>query len=297
LIGKCNSRHPKKFDWTELRRELKLENRYGTCTVNLNKLVNMDLVQIRWQQIRSAEALQLVESENIALKKEIAFLRDKSALLAHEASQSELKRKQALLTSDERISINAAEVGGVKSVINDIRSDLSKLKLQWVDQLSWLSSQSNLLRESCRSFESHLSLEQKEVEKLDREKKIISKELDSTKQTALLGKRSLHEKIAQLEEKIAKSDADLRVSEECNLALLTQLEEGKALVEVHVREKLVVEYEKEELRRTMDVMQRRMDQLIADNSIVVADLNNSAHLLRMNYEKVLSFSNERTIYL
>jgi len=81
------------------------------------------------------------------------------------------------------------------------------------------------------------------------------------------------------------------------LALLTQLEEGKALVEVHVREKLVVEYEKEELRRTMDVMQRRMDQLIADNSIVVADLNNSAHLLRMNYEKVLSFSNERTIYL
>jgi hypothetical protein len=249
----------------------------------------MDLVQIRWQQIRSAEALQLVESENISLKKAVSSLRDKSALLAHEASQADLKRKQALLIADKdrRVSINVTGMEYVMRLLNDLRSDMNQLKQQWIEQQSWFSSQSNLLRESCRSFQSHLSVAQKEVEKVEMEKKSIISESDVTRQAALLATLSLHEKIATLEGRITRSDGDLRDAKGRNAVLLTEYEKSEALVEVHVRGKMVVEHEKEELRRAMDIMQRRIDQLTADNSIAVADLNDKTHLLRMNYEKVL----------
>lgn len=251
----------------------------------------MDLVQIRWQQIRSVEALQLVESENISLKKAVASLKDKSALLAHEASQADLKRKQALLIADKdrRVSINVTGIEGVKRLLNELRSDMNQLKLQVVEQLSWLSSQSNLLLESCRSFQSHLSVAQNEVEKVKVDKDSIMSELEFTKQESLLATVCLHEKIATLEERIARSDCDLRDAKERNAILLNDLQESKSLVEVHIREKLVVEHEKDELRRAMDIMQRMIDQVTADNSIAVADLNHTTHLLRINYEKVLLF--------
>ena len=253
----------------------------------------MDLVQIRWQQIRSAEAIQLVESENISLKKLVASLSDKIALLAHEASQADLERKQAALLiadKDRRDSINLTGIEGVNFLLSNLRSDMTQLKLQWVEQLSWLSSQSNLLRESCRSFQSHLSVAQKEVEKVEIEKDSIMSELEFTKQAALLATVSVHEKIATLEERITRSDGDLRDAKGRNTILLTELEEKEAQAEVHVHEKLVIEHEKEELRRAMDIMQRRMDQLTTDNNIAVADLNDRTHLLRMNYEKVIRFS-------
>jgi len=249
----------------------------------------MDLVQIRWQQIRSAEALQIVESENISLKKAVSSLRDKSALLAHEASQADLKRKQAFLIADKdrRVSINVTGMECVRRLLSDLRSDMTQLKQQWIEQQSWFSSQSNLLRESCRSFQSHLSVAQKEVEKVEMEKKSIISESEFTRQAALLATLSLHEKIAMLEGSITRSDGDLRDVKGRNAILLTEFEKSEALVEVHVRGKMVVEHQKEELRRAMDIMQRRIDQLTADNSIAVADLNDRTHLLRMNYEKVL----------
>ena len=115
-------------------------------------------------------------------------------------------------------------------------------------------------------------------------------ELEFTKQAALLATVSVHEKIATLEERITRSDGDLRDAKGRNTILLTELEEKEAQAEVHVHEKLVIEHEKEELRRAMDIMQRRMDQLTTDNNIAVADLNDRTHLLRMNYEKVIRFS-------
>ena len=103
----------------------------------------LDFVQIRWQQIRLTESAQLIESENIALKKELKELREKAAATPVVVADPNAGAAQSIVKKS---------CANMTNILMRLQSELVKLKLTSVQEIAGLVNQKSLLEKAFDKF-------------------------------------------------------------------------------------------------------------------------------------------------
>jgi hypothetical protein len=147
----------------------------------VQELMALDFVQIRWQQIRMAEASQVLESENVALKKEVQELRNRKV------------EPVVVAAPPVKVGVSSNEVHKycvkLKSVAMCTQSDLLKLKLMFAQEMGVVMNQKMLLEKSFENMVSLLEIKEAQYEGVAYERDQLKEELSIAKE-ALDAERS-----------------------------------------------------------------------------------------------------------
>lgn len=136
--------------------------------------MSIDFVQLRWQQIRQTEALQLVESENLALKKEIQELKSVKPVAAVVLVDPNAGADKKLI---QKFAVN------MKNILLRTQSELLKLKLTSVQEINHLMNHKNLLSEAFDNLHSAYRIKEAEFEALEINRDQLQEKLDHANQS------------------------------------------------------------------------------------------------------------------
>lgn len=139
-------------------------------------MANLDLVQLRWQQIRSVEAHQLILKENIELKNEITKLKERLA----DSSGVKMDLVKKIQTNWQMYSLKA-------------KNDLMKLKAQWTEDLNSQTKKLELLTASNQKFVKLLKEKNQEIKNSKTEMKKLQNRIEDL-ESEITDRGSIHKK-------------------------------------------------------------------------------------------------------
>lgn len=187
----------------------------------------MDLVQLRWQQIRSLESQQATETENLSLRRSVVELKQKNETIT--------KVHQKLLSQLNKV---------FGDFVRKSRNEIAEIKTLHTNELNTLRISFQLLASSTNKFKSINSGNKEakaEIASLNEEISRLRKELDES------GKSKVSE-VEKLKQKLIKVKDDLEQSNHNRSLLITDYSMLKEKFETIESEKLLLN-SKLEVRR------------------------------------------------
>ena len=173
----------------------------------------LDFVQIRWQQIRLTEAAQLIESENIALKKELKELREKAAATPVVVADPNAGAAQSIVKKS---------CANMTNILMRLQSELVKLKLTSVQEIAGLVNQKSLLEKAFDKFGLKYRIKEAEYEALEFARDQLQERLDEANQEIEKGKSGHSQELDKVRLKYKQTRAELKESQQGNERLTEQ---------------------------------------------------------------------------
>jgi chromosome segregation ATPase len=165
-------------------------------------MATLDLVQVRWQQVRLLEASQVIEGENIALKKEI---KDLKAKLANAAAPVVLPNPNA---EEEKLRLNRG-CANMRNILIRFQSELVKLKLSSVQEINWLLAQKQLLSNAFNRYTALYSTKSAEFDAMVRQRDQLQSQLSELQQEMKNGASNMSQEHDKLKAKYKGTRSDL----------------------------------------------------------------------------------------
>lgn len=174
----------------------------------------LDLVQIRWQQIRLVESSQVLETENIALKKEIEELK----------SVKPISPPAPIVVVQAPSPVTAVDIGinrdlvmkqchHMTNLLMRTQSELMKLKLFAAKEIAGLMQQKILLSKAFDNLQDANRIKDAEFEALEYSRDQLQIRLDEANQSLEDGKNNSSVEIAKYKLKAKETRAELKDSE------------------------------------------------------------------------------------
>lgn len=162
--------------------------------------MSLDLVQLRWQQIRATESKQILESENISLKQEINKLKSKKA-------------------ANDGLSMAKSVINGscatLRSFSMRLQSEIIQLKFSFIQQLAVLVNDKSSLTQAIEMALSLLKVKETEYKSLQHEMKRrdeqlqeIQKNNNDSMSIHIEETRKLKQKNGELKTQLKEVDAE-----------------------------------------------------------------------------------------
>ena len=168
-------------------------------------MATVDLIQLRWQQIRAFEHTLIVEKENITLRKEVNELRAQ-----REIDLAEKNRALDIISKLSQAKVN--ELAKLMSVVKlEVNTELSEYTI-FIDQMKIATEKLLELLRNTRN----------DLKKSRDETSATKKQLDDLRTTAAQSNRSKTLEVERLRSKVEKLNSDLNDSEKSRNNLTTE---------------------------------------------------------------------------
>lgn len=176
--------------------------------------MTLDLVQLRWQQIRATESSQLMAKENIELKQQVVQLKVK--LMQAQNQKSGIKMDFLI-----RIQMQAA------SFAMRAKSELSKLKLEYETEVKGLVQMKNTLARAFEGMKGIVFEKNLEIDVLRKDLKKLDYHLMQCKMELEEKDRQQEEKLAIIDMKVNKQKEEIKELRQKNASLEHELSQSK----------------------------------------------------------------------
>lgn len=188
----------------------------------------LDMVQVRWQQIRVMEVAQVTERDNVALRKQIKDISSKSSKVGSEALRKFVSK--------------------VETYILRNKNDITKLKLHFIHEINSVYSQQSILK---AAFDKSISIiNEKDSKYMDTraENKVLSIQLSEAQQRSKDGVSQQETEIAKLKGRIDK----LRTDKSDLQQKIESMQRDHSLL-VRKNDDLVQQHEKSEAKHEVEL--------------------------------------------
>lgn len=164
------------------------------------RIMSIDFVQLRWQQIRQTEAMQLLESENVALRREIQELKNIKPVVVQAVDPNAGSDKKLI----KKFAIN------MKTIMMRTQSELMKLKLVSVQEINIMMNQRNQLSTAFDNLFTAYRVKEAEYEALEAERDDLQEKLDFAQQSLEEGANHQTAELNKMKAKYKQARADLK---------------------------------------------------------------------------------------
>jgi hypothetical protein len=172
--------------------------------------MSLDLVQIRWQQIRLVETSQVLEAENVALRKEIEELKASKAAPAPVV----VVQAPAVDTGPDKNKLIKQHCANMTNMLMRTQSELMKLKLFAVKEITGLLQQKVLLNKAFDNLLVAQRIKEAEFEALEYSRDQLQIQLDEANQSLQDGKSNSSLEVSKYKLKAKEARTELKESEE-----------------------------------------------------------------------------------
>lgn len=173
----------------------------------------LDLVQIRWQQIRLVEASQVLEAENVALRKEVEELKASKAAPAPIVVVQAPSPVAAVETGVDR-DLVMRQCNHMTNLLMRTQSELMKLKLYAAKEIAGFLQQKIILSKAFDNLQDAHRIREAEFEALEYSRDQLQLQLDEANRNMEDGKNSSSTEISKYKLKAKQARTELKESEE-----------------------------------------------------------------------------------
>lgn len=192
--------------------------------------MSLDLVQIRWQQLRAVESNQITETENILLKKKIEELisvKDQNNLKDLSAKFEATTIKEDHLNNSEK-NINNASIFKIlasnRAIILNLKTEITKIRFKVNEDISILVSQKELLRQAFYNLNVLFRTKNTEYDSLIYEKESLQNKLHEFSHNQEDIHQALKEKLSKAKNKLNEVTINLQESQNKNIKLSEEID-------------------------------------------------------------------------
>mmetsp|Transcript_2274 Transcript_2274/g.4038 ORF Transcript_2274/g.4038 Transcript_2274/m.4038 type:complete len:407 (-) Transcript_2274:940-2160(-) len=247
--------------------------------------MSLDFVQLRWQQIRAAEAAMVVENENIALKKEIAELKK-----SHTENLAKLSASQGI----DKLVI-AKHCQYLRTFAMRTNSELIKLKITYGQEVSGLVSQKELMGKAFENVLAILKMKEAQNEALEMEKVELVEQLKGLHLSNSSHKHSHSQEMDRLKQKFQEMKDDLKDAQSKQQSLIKENDTLERKIETLANEKTESSARYQALHVEHQRMQGIVEKLRLEQETALEDVYQEKQRMQSHYEQIieqLGYENE-----
>jgi hypothetical protein len=250
--------------------------------------MSIDFVQLRWQQVRAVEAAQVIETDNVDLRKRVLQLQKDVEEAETSSAKNNANKGVELLAIKKHCQ-------SLKTFSMRTQSEILKLKLTFIQEMGALANQKNLLAQAFENLMALLKAKEGECLSERRLKEQLEDQLEDLRDHGESSDKSHSQEVQKIRAKYQAMKASFKESQEKMQSLIAESESHERTIAALQAEKAEALQQRDKAQAETKAVAAALEQFRTDTQVELEGGHEGRQAMQAHYEQIidqLGYENE-----